>query len=302
MLVRFPMLRSTLFLLICAALAAPAQEPETEPAAEESYLGSEMCAMCHEDIALDFETSPHARIAAERGGKWEGQECETCHGPGGAHADSMDAETIFGFKNAAPDRINQTCLECHSGQETHRGRVTTAHFRNALDCTACHKVHDSKRPSLLAAEPNELCSTCHASIRAAFNRPFTHRLAQGAMECVDCHNPHGGTPPDAMPRFAANEATCLRCHGDKRGPFPFEHAPVRLELCSTCHEPHGSSNPRMMARHDVSQLCLECHTTTLTNLGGTPPALHDMRSPRFRNCTTCHSKIHGSFVSPDFLR
>jgi DmsE family decaheme c-type cytochrome len=290
-------------LILCAVAAGLAQEPAAEPEPEETYIGSEMCGMCHEDIALDFETSSHARIALEKAGKWEGQECETCHGPGGTHAESMDAETIFGFKNVEPGRVNQACLECHSGQQTHSGRLTTeAHFRNALDCTSCHKVHASDGPSLLTAEKNELCSSCHASVRAAFNRPFTHRLAQGAMECVDCHNPHGGTPPDAMPRFSANENGCLRCHADKRGPFPFEHAPVKMEPCSTCHEPHGSSNPRMMTRHIVSQLCLECHTTSVSTLGGSPPSLHDMRSPRFRACTTCHSKIHGSFVSPDFLR
>ena len=25
----------------------------------------------------------------------------------------------------------------------------------------------------------------------------------------------------------ANEPGCLKCHGDKRGPFVFEHAPVK---------------------------------------------------------------------------
>ncbi len=103
-------------------------------------------------------------------------------------------------------------------------------------------------------------------------------------------------------RVSVNETACLNCHGDKRGPFPFEHAPVKMESCSVCHEPHGSSNPRMMVRHNVAQLCLECHTTSLAALGGSPPAFHDLRSARFRSCTSCHSKIHGSFVSRDFLR
>ena len=30
-----------------------------------------------------------------------------------------------------------------------------------------------------------------------------------------------------MRTFAASEPGCFRCHGDKRGPFTFEHAPVR---------------------------------------------------------------------------
>jgi DmsE family decaheme c-type cytochrome len=102
--------------------------------------------------------------------------------------------------------------------------------------------------------------------------------------------------------FAGNETGCIKCHGDKRGPFPFEHAPVRMESCSSCHEPHGSVNPRMLTRHNVGQLCLECHTISSATLAGVPPGFHDTRSPRFQNCTVCHSKIHGSFASSDFLR
>ena len=30
-----------------------------------------------------------------------------------------------------------------------------------------------------------------------------------------------------MSRVSANELVCLKCHADKRGPFPFEHAPVK---------------------------------------------------------------------------
>ena len=72
--------------------------------------------------------------------------------------------------------------------------------------------------------------------------------------------------------FAANEPGCFKCHGDKRGPFTFEHAPVRFESCATCHEPHGSANPRMLTRPVVQQVCLECHA----NL----PAAVNRRRPR----------------------
>ncbi len=294
---------NSLLLLICLAAPALPQEPEGEAATlPEGYAGAEMCAVCHEDIALAFVKSPHNQIGKVHGGKWMGQECETCHGPGGQHAESADASLIFGFRNAAADRANKTCLECHSGQETHRGRLMGAHYRNTLDCTSCHSVHQSERRALLTADSTQLCSSCHVSERAAFNRPFTHRLTQNAIECVDCHNPHGGPAPASMQRFAANDLSCLKCHGDKRGPFPFEHAPVKLEACSTCHEPHGSANPRMLIRHNTQQLCLECHTLTPQNLGGPPTAFHDLRTARFRDCTVCHSKIHGSFINKDFLR
>jgi DmsE family decaheme c-type cytochrome len=130
------------------------------------------------------------------------------------------------------------------------------------------------------------------------------------MSCVDCHNPHGGSITRGMLQTVnANEPGCFKCHSDKRGPFVFEHAPVKTEPCSTCHEPHGSANPRMLTRAQARFVCLECHAnlpgpTPAANgtLGSTPPALHDLRSPRFQQCTLCHQKVHGSYVNRDFFK
>jgi DmsE family decaheme c-type cytochrome len=295
---------NSLLLLICLATPALAQEAATatSPTLPEGYAGAETCGVCHEDISLAFAKTPHDQISSVAKGTWKGRECEACHGPGGQHAESADASLIFRFTDAVPGRANQACLACHNGTETQRGRLMGAHYRDSLACTSCHSVHHSEKRKLLTAEPNALCASCHISERAAFNRPFTHRLAQNAIECIDCHNPHGGPPPASMQRFAANDLSCFKCHADKRGPFPFEHAPVKLESCATCHEPHGSANPRMLIRNNVPQLCLECHTLNISNAGGPPPAFHDLRSARFRNCTICHSKIHGSFINEDLLR
>lgn len=70
----------------------------------------------------------------------------------------------------------------------------------------------------------------------------------------------------------------------------------------------------MLTRNEVRFTCLECHSNLGTisasatsnsqpaPLGGVPPAFHDLRNPRFRNCTICHVKIHGSHADRDFLR
>ena len=293
-------LMRSFFLLLVSFLCASALPAQDLPA---GYAGTETCVICHEETGASFSSNPHHAIdTAERFSEWQGRGCESCHGAGAPHTESLDAADIFAFKGPQRSRVNETCLSCHTGDETHRGRLMGSHDRNGVDCLSCHGVHAASERPLLTAKSDALCSSCHVSERAAFNRPFRHRLQEQAIACVDCHNPHGGLPGPPVRRVSANEPVCLKCHADKRGPFPFEHAPVRLEPCSTCHEPHGSSNPRMLVRHDVSQLCLECHAGSLSTLGGFPPAFHDLRSARFQNCTVCHSKIHGSHVSRDLLR
>lgn len=288
--------------VVFAIPLAPFVEGQDAIALPDGYVGMEMCGLCHEDITADFQDNPHSLLETGRHREWNGRGCEACHGAGAEHVETIEVDKIFSFQAATGDQINQSCLACHAGDETHRGRSFGSHGRNGLDCTSCHAVHQSREKPLLVSESNKLCSSCHVSERAAFNRPFRHRLQENAVGCVDCHNPHGGSSPGKARRFAANEPSCVKCHADKRGPFPFEHAPVKLEPCTSCHEPHGSTNPRMLVRHNVGQLCLECHAGSMSTLGGVPPAFHDLRSARFQNCTVCHSKIHGSFINRDLLR
>ncbi|HYO80737.1 MAG TPA: cytochrome c3 family protein, partial [Bryobacteraceae bacterium] len=94
---------------------------------------------------------------------------------------------------------------------------------------------------------------------------------------------------------------------DLRGPFLFEHAALRVDGCESCHMPHGSTNARLLRRPVTYTLCLECHNGG-GNLGrqGDGIALqspsHNMADPRFRNCTTCHVRVHGSNADRLFTR
>jgi len=294
--------RATVAAILLCGLAGRPQAPTAKPAAE--YAGSGTCAACHEEVAKAFRKNPHQRVGTGR--EWKGRACESCHGPGAKHAESASAPDILNPAKASPTRSEKVCLSCHSGQLAQLGRIHGGHGRNQIACSACHTIHG--RPEQLklnnAAVVNRQCRSCHTAEWAEFLRPHTHRLIQGAMACTDCHNPHGSSRPRSAQTVSGNEPGCFRCHGDKRGPFPFEHAPVRLEGCGACHEPHGSVNPRMLVRAEVRFLCLECHSNVGSRpaLGGIPPAFHDLRSARYRNCTICHSRIHGSFVSRGLTR
>ena len=295
------------------AAAPPVKSPADSPA-DSPYAGSAACGICHEDIGKAFMKSPHAivdtRVSKDKTHDWQGRACEACHGPGQKHAESADAANIRNPAKLAAATADKLCLTCHLNQPTQIGRLQSSHAKDQVACTTCHKVHAGGGHSLVARKAegiNELCRTCHLSAWAQFQKPFHHKLPEGAMSCVDCHNPHGSIRPAMGQTFAANEPGCFACHGDKRGPFTFEHAPVRFEGCATCHEPHGSANPRMLVRQEVRLVCLECHanlpTVKLSGvLGVVPPAFHDLRLPVYQNCTVCHQKIHGSHVDRNLLK
>ncbi len=275
--------------------------PRAIPVAPGEYAGSEACGLCHEQArAAAFPY--HLQLETNLRFGWTGRGCEACHGPGKAHAESGGNEPVLSFKTATAARTKQACLTCHAQGLRSSGHAWDAHSRNSVSCVACHSVHKPRAGLLLLEPANALCVGCHTNVRAEFFRPYRHKLQEGAMSCVDCHNPHGSPQQAQVRRTAENQQACLKCHGDKRGPFAFEHAPVRLEGCAACHEPHGSVNPRMLNRPEQRFQCLECHTNSLTTLGASPPAFHDLRSPRFQNCTSCHWKIHGSNINRVFLR
>ena len=280
-------------LLFCA----PPLPAQNKPA---GYAGSDTCSACHEDLSRAFDRNPHHIVETDSKHNWKGMACESCHGPGAKHTESLSPSDILNPSKLAPAKTDQLCLKCHLNEPTHVGRIRSGHAKNQVSCTACHAIHkgpQAMRPTRAPAV-NEMCARCHTSEWAQFQKPYKHRLPEGAMSCTDCHNPHGGLLPGSIRTVAANEPSCFRCHGDKRGPFVYEHSPMRTDGCGACHEPHGSANPRMLTRHEVRFVCLECHSNlgVQNTLGGVPPAFHDLRSARFQNCTICHSKVHGSYV------
>ena len=306
-----PWLAIAVAALISLGLSA-AQQPAV-PKTKATTVGSETCQTCHEDVFKAFQQNPHAAVEKDAQRGWQGKACESCHGPGSVHAESADKKDIRNPLHLAVAEADKICLSCHLNQPTQVGRIQNGHTRNRVSCVSCHPVHKAEGGQMVArtaSAVNQQCASCHPQIWVQFMRPYAHKLPQGAMSCVDCHNPHGSILARNVRTVAANEPGCLKCHGDKRGPFVYEHAPVRLEGCTACHQPHGSANPRMLTRPEIRFVCLECHfnkpaasvATLPPTLGGVPPALHDLRNPRYNNCAICHVKIHGSNVDRAFMR
>ena len=109
--------------------------------------------------------------------------------------------------------------------------------------------------------------------------------------------PNGSIGPVSLKKFTVSE-TCFQCHAEKRGPFLWEHPPVR-DKCTNCHTPHGSSQPRLLKAR-APWLCQQCHLATFhpsdLYAGSALPggSQSDMSRLLVKSCLNCHPKIHGS--------
>jgi DmsE family decaheme c-type cytochrome len=257
---------------------------------------SEDCAMCHEEIAADYQHTVHA--ITDRGGPT----CVTCHGGGTLHMDEGGDPTLIRVPEGRDGE--RLCASCHQDLPT-MFSSRSVHSDSSVSCTSCHNVHAPKNTerALLTAEANDLCAGCHPSTAGSFRKPFGHNLDRGGLQCVSCHNPHAGAGEESLKLDRSGDGPCVSCHAEKRGPFVFPHVSDVAGGCLSCHEPHGSSNPMALTRPRVDQLCLECHSLIEGGtFGSQPPSVHDLHSPRYRNCTTCHVTVHGSNTSPLLLK
>jgi DmsE family decaheme c-type cytochrome len=299
-------MRRTLFLMTLVAafallgggyaFAQAAAQPATWSAAD--------CQGCHEKaLGPSFTHTKHAGLD---------QSCATCHQQVAEHAKAqMSGEKgpVPSLKNLKATEINSICLTCHE-KARQASYDTSMHARRNVACTSCHSVHDAKSPKgqLKTSRDSETCFTCHKSERAKSMRTSHHPVREGKLGCSSCHNPHEGNTPKMLNADSVNEL-CYQCHTEKRGPFAFEHAPVREE-CASCHEPHGTNHPRLLTQK-LPNLCWSCHFSGSGHFGsgdnlstekgvpvapaGSPTGFPTVNA-RFveRSCRTCHVKVHGS--------
>lgn len=272
---------------------------------ENAYLGSAFCQGCHQEQFATFSKTTMGRIFlnAPRS-PTEAQGCEACHGPGTSHLIALgtgdENKGIIAFRQHSPQSVverNAVCLGCHE-----RGTRTfwrgSQHESRDLACTDCHKIMEniSVKNQFVKDTEMEVCFQCHPQRRAQLQRSSHMPLREGKMTCSDCHNPHGTVTAKLLKANSVNE-TCYKCHAEKRGPFLWEHAPVR-ENCLICHDPHGSNHDKLL-KVKRPRLCQRCH------IGRSHPTEPQLPTSRFvfnRACQNCHSQIHGSNDPAGFRR
>jgi predicted CXXCH cytochrome family protein len=280
-----------------------------------------------------FQKTQHAAISPKPGTV---SGCETCHGPGKAHADAAQAargddakiaaavKLVYSF-NDNPRQNSERCLSCHLSSRNQADFSRSAHIQHGVSCNTCHSMH------LVEAARNPKERRSPSPQEALFSVPklpeLNRWLAESQLKkpqpelCFGCHGniqaqfalpTHHRVPEGAMKctdchntHGSANRATlrqsgweaCATCHVEKRGPFLFEHSAVKVQGCVACHTPHGSVNRQLLVRREERFLCLQCHVN--------PDAInvpHSRLSFQTRgDCSRCHTSIHGSNFDAAFL-
>jgi DmsE family decaheme c-type cytochrome len=259
------------------------------PPVEAHFVGDQVCLGCHSSQAAEFQKTLMGRISLTQKGKFA---CENCHGPGSAHVKAGGGRGVGGIMSLEEDdprsteEKNAVCLGCHE-----RGDRTlwqgSVHEERGLACVNCHTVMKSvsRKNQLKTAFEPDTCFQCHKDRRAQMFRSSHMPMREGKIVCSDCHNPHGSFTEALLRKDSIND-TCYTCHAEKRGPFLFEHEPVR-ENCDNCHDPHGTIQQYSL-KIARPRLCNECHNLMDNNAG--PTGSHGIGQA----CENCHTAIHGS--------
>ena len=219
--------------------------------AGDPLLDPETFVLASEDDAAVWFDSGHGRLNNMQFNEWFSSR----------HADSLD--TLRGSANAQDD-----CLACHSGDAAFYARIVAAYEDETLtgelpaaptvetattgvSCVTCHSPHDPEEDvSLLAAEPYDLCTSCHrntelvspvhhpvvemfegqALVDDIEGIPSVHFSAEEGPRCATCHM-----------ALVSVESMTLPSH-TWQPVIPGETADSPPDACSTCHEGLSTSD------------------------------------------------------------
>jgi DmsE family decaheme c-type cytochrome len=272
--------------------ARPRTTTVAEP--EAIVVGSQVCLGCHAAQATAFAQTLMGKIGKVKKGTME---CENCHGPGSLHVKAGGGRDVGGIITFRPDDKTRTaaennaiCLACHDKGDRVLWAGST-HETRGIACTNCHTVmkNVSRKHQLRTAFEPDTCFQCHKNKRAEMWRTAHMPVREGKITCTNCHNPHGSFSEALLKEATVND-NCYQCHAEKRGPFLWEHAPVR-ENCLNCHDPHGSINDFML-KISRPRLCQQCHSA-ITGHPANPRNPFSVFAIN-RECQNCHSQHHGT--------
>jgi hypothetical protein len=186
------------------------------------YAGQQECALCHNQL---FER--------RLGGNHRGLACESCHGPGAAHAvNPVEA------KPSIP-REREFCQRCHAydpSRPTGFPQINPVTHNPLTPCMSCHDPHEPEPPVMPGS-----CAACHGQI--ASQKAVSHHAT---LLCVTCHvtpDEHKISPRLSRPSKPLDRNFCGSCHSeDASSPANVPRIDLRSHntryVCWQCHYPH----------------------------------------------------------------
>ena len=231
-----------------------------------------LCAGCHSTGSDVFA------------GKWVENNitCESCHGPGKAHAEKPKIDNIVNPARLSTERSMDVCLSCHqAGKPPGEEYAWPVGYQPGMELANFWKGFEPEKGKEDAEFwPN---GTAHKN-RVQGNTFPQSVMYHSGLQCTNCHQSHGSLHQSMTVKDAASNALCLTCHGPGKQVGPdfktlsdhTHHAPLSAgSRCIECHMPKtGSNSVAAEARNHTFDFV----SPTATVKNGSP-----------NSCNTCHA-------------
>jgi len=208
------------------------------------------CQECHRLTVIEQDTLlvKHIIYGAEKvpqkhGKKHPWESCAGCHWEQGSQGKDKPEQSYGHYRHSFLE-----CFNCHPFVEhnfpasadackrCHRNKHVHGQSMEDVSCISCHIFTMREGAEKGRIFPTrQRCLNCHKSA-------FPQAAPMAALECFDCHNPHGALkPPDSL---------CIRCH--QKDITDLGHKAHHVP-CKDCHAAHSwrVENPR--------KTCSSCH-------------------------------------------
>jgi predicted CXXCH cytochrome family protein len=215
--------------------------------------------------------------------------CESCHGPGKAHAEKPAITNIVNPARLSTERATEVCLACHLA-----GKPTVPEYAWPVGYQPGKKLADYWQGFEPEAgkQSAEFWGNGTAHKNRVQGNTFTHSImhAQG-LQCSNCHDAHGSRHQSMTIKSAETNALCLSCHGPGKSNGPnyasisehTHHAATSTgSQCINCHMAKTGENSVGAESRD--------HTFNFVSPAVTLSSDSKDESKRIPNsCNTCHA-------------